>query len=554
MAAPSNVSAGTALVVGALPYTHTQSVTDAGVCYTVWYQYTGTLGQLGIQVSAANATGTGTYIPDITYYAADGTTVILPPNTLTPIQVGTLVATDYYIKVSPSVADLSAASLRVEVHPTPTAPVVAGYVLINDDGQSGWNVQGHLPGVILNPTTGEVANIVFPLAQGDFGDILPNGRLALENFATDDLIFYAPNFDVVTTVDLTPATDFIRVRAQNTLGQFAVTVRQSSVTKFKVYSDTGTELLSRNTTLPSNPQSIVLSNDGGTMYYALQVGGAAIKTWNMTTNTAGADFAATTGGARISDMLMLDNGELLAMNVMVTPTVVKRYSAAGALLATYTIGTSLLPDGAVPRMAYDAAGGQAAFWVWWFPSDGVARMQKIQISDGTVLLTQDTPVYEEGVAQGDVAPGTFGASNSCPLIIIGQPIPSNPPTFFVSSSPTPSHHEEARYIRRLRRAPHMNNENKRVFYRTFELDLERGQALASGQGSEPVVLLRLSRDGGQTWGEEQRMAVGRLGEYQARVLARRLGHGRDLVFEVVVSDPVAWSLVGAWLDLEPGTS
>jgi len=120
--------------------------------------------------------------------------------------------------------------------------------------------------------------------------------------------------------------------------------------------------------------------------------------------------------------------------------------------------------------------------------------------------------------------------------------------------PAPGYHLEARYIRRLRRAPHVNNENLRVFYRRFELDLERGQALASGQGSEPYVLLRLSRDGGQTWGEEMRMAAGKLGEYQARVLARRLGHSRDVVFEVVVSDPVAWSLVGAWLDLEPGTS
>jgi len=113
---------------------------------------------------------------------------------------------------------------------------------------------------------------------------------------------------------------------------------------------------------------------------------------------------------------------------------------------------------------------------------------------------------------------------------------------------------EARYIRRLRRAPHVNNENLRVFYRRFELDLERGQALASGQGSEPYVLLRLSRDGGQTWGEELRMAAGKLGEYQARVMARRLGHARDCVFEITVSDPVAWSIVGAYLDLEPGTT
>ena len=49
------------------------------------------------------------------------------------------------------------------------------------------------------------------------------------------------------------------------------------------------------------------------------------------------------------------------------------------------------------------------------------------------------------------------------------------------------------------------------------------------------------------------MPVGTIGAYTQRVLARRLGHARDMVFEVTVTDPIAWSLVGAWLDLEPGT-
>ena len=100
----------------------------------------------------------------------------------------------------------------------------------------------------------------------------------------------------------------------------------------------------------------------------------------------------------------------------------------------------------------------------------------------------------------------------------------------------------------------MNNDNTRVFVRRFELDLARGQGLPSGQGADPMVLLRISRDGGQTWGEEQRMAAGKLGGYTQRVIARRLGVARDCVFEVVVSDPIAWSLVQAFLDLEPGTN
>jgi len=98
------------------------------------------------------------------------------------------------------------------------------------------------------------------------------------------------------------------------------------------------------------------------------------------------------------------------------------------------------------------------------------------------------------------------------------------------------------------------NENTRVVYRKFELDLERGVGLVTGQGSDPQVMLRLSRDGGHTWSEPVLLAAGQMGEYTQRVIARRLGSARDAVFEVTVSDPVAWSLVQAWLDVEPGTS
>jgi hypothetical protein len=120
--------------------------------------------------------------------------------------------------------------------------------------------------------------------------------------------------------------------------------------------------------------------------------------------------------------------------------------------------------------------------------------------------------------------------------------------------PPSSYHVDERIIRRLRRAPHLAQENVRLFYRRFELDLERGVGLATGQGSDPMVMVRLSRDGGHTWGEPMRMSAGRMGEYTTRVIARRLGQARDTVFEVTVSDPVAWSLVNAWLDLEAGTS
>ena len=561
MPAPTNISAGTAEVVGGLPYTNTQQVTAGGTCYTVWYKYTAALGSLAIQVKASNDTGLGTYIPDITFYASDGITEILPPNNLTPIQVGALVATDYYIKIAPNVSDLSSAVLRIDVTANPAAPIVASYLLINDDGQSGSNVQGHIPGVIINPATGAVVNMVFPLAQGDFGDILPNGILALENYDVDDLVFYEPDFDVLATVDLSPATDFIRIRAQNTLGQFAVTVRQAGTTKFKVFNDDGTEAVSKNTTLLANPRSIALSNDGASMYYALQSTGADILKWDMTANVAAGTFAAGSGSFTVNDLLVLSTGAVLALTSNnAGTTVVNRYDSAGALQGTYAIGTSQFPAGATPRMGYDANAGQTAFIVWWFPTLTESRAQRIQISDGAVLYTQDIPVYEEGVGQGDYADGVFGASNSCPIIALGTNNAFTTPgsnangTLFVAAEPPPVPFTTTYQIRRLRRAPHLTNEQMWTFYSLFQLEMQTGVGQDTGQGVDPQLFLRWSDDGGFTFSNEHWTSAGRIGEYTRRALWRRLGRGRDRVFEIAMSDPVLIAIRDCDIEADAGTS
>lgn len=104
-------------------------------------------------------------------------------------------------------------------------------------------------------------------------------------------------------------------------------------------------------------------------------------------------------------------------------------------------------------------------------------------------------------------------------------------------------------LRRMRRAPHLFNENKQVFFDRLEVHLETGLGLSSGQGSDPQAMLRWSNDGGQTWGSERWVSAGIEGAYSARVKWHKLGMARDRVFELVVSDPIPWRLVDAFLDL-----
>lgn len=111
---------------------------------------------------------------------------------------------------------------------------------------------------------------------------------------------------------------------------------------------------------------------------------------------------------------------------------------------------------------------------------------------------------------------------------------------------------DGKAIRRLRRAPGIVHENQRMFYGSFELNVEPGLGLSSGQGSDPQVMMRMSNDGGKTWGAETWKTAGAMGDYGRRVRWTRCGSARKRVFEIAVSDPIPWRIMGAWLDPLPG--
>ena len=98
--------------------------------------------------------------------------------------------------------------------------------------------------------------------------------------------------------------------------------------------------------------------------------------------------------------------------------------------------------------------------------------------------------------------------------------------------------QERRWLRSWR---HANSEMSRVIYHRLTLDARTGEA--GGQ-----VMLRWSDDGGNTWSNEQWASLGAIGEYATRVDWRRLGAGRDRVFEVSGADAVAVELIGAYVE------
>jgi hypothetical protein len=113
-----------------------------------------------------------------------------------------------------------------------------------------------------------------------------------------------------------------------------------------------------------------------------------------------------------------------------------------------------------------------------------------------------------------------------------------------------THTDDGAPITRQRRSPHLSNNGARFAMHAFQLDMETGVGLASGQGSDPQVMLRISRDGGHSWGNEHWKSAGKQGKFKHRALWRRLGTGRDFVFEVTITDPISVALISALLDAE----
>lgn len=123
--------------------------------------------------------------------------------------------------------------------------------------------------------------------------------------------------------------------------------------------------------------------------------------------------------------------------------------------------------------------------------------------------------------------------------------------------------DDGREIQRLRRAPYLNNENKRIKFNQFELIMEVGQGnpgavepvTPPAEPVDPQISLRWSNDGGYTWSDYHTVSMGVSGDYKKRVIWRRMGQARQRVFEVSTGqNNVNLCLFAAYLELEASDS
>jgi hypothetical protein len=104
-------------------------------------------------------------------------------------------------------------------------------------------------------------------------------------------------------------------------------------------------------------------------------------------------------------------------------------------------------------------------------------------------------------------------------------------------------------IQRERVSPHMQDEKKNISFSNFELDIETGVGLQSGQGSDPQISMQYSDDGGRTWSNERFTTIGAAGKYKNRVRWSRCGSARDRVWKVRYTEPTEFQINEAYFNV-----
>lgn len=94
------------------------------------------------------------------------------------------------------------------------------------------------------------------------------------------------------------------------------------------------------------------------------------------------------------------------------------------------------------------------------------------------------------------------------------------------------------------------SDSKRVLFRQFVANIERGVGTETGQGAAPKMYLDWSDDGGHTWSMKRELSMGAMGVRYGQIAATRLGQSRDRVFRLSGSDPVKTVILGAYVEAQ----
>lgn len=416
--ATANIAATSAYELGSLPKTIIQNCRPAGTTLTKWFKCTPGLGEVGM--FGLGDTTPGYSVNTSVYEGPAGAPSPLLggiSGLLVPTQWPSEAATEYFIRALAVDATDNPAFLVLNLQLHISTPVLAGDILVNDDSPG-------FPVAILSASENYIVKrFIQPFPAGEEGDILPNGNMLLEDADGDQIKSFRANFNIIASIPNPAGTTVGSIRSNRGLNNFYVAYEDApaAVTVYTINGQ-GTTLSSLIATLTGTSAigGMAASNNGGILYYAKAPANEPIRTWNLSTNLAGANLLAAVPNYQTRAILVLpDDSLLISYYRGGIDTYVKHVDSTGVTLHTYNYGADNISN---PRLCFWL--NNLSFVIWLqrgSPNIGVMRFVRTQISDGVALFTRDHENFEAGVYQIDPASpprARYGCSFSCPMFVL----------------------------------------------------------------------------------------------------------------------------------------
>jgi hypothetical protein len=99
---------------------------------------------------------------------------------------------------------------------------------------------------------------------------------------------------------------------------------------------------------------------------------------------------------------------------------------------------------------------------------------------------------------------------------------------------------------------HIWNDDKFIGISQLQVDIQAGVGLATGQGSDPQMMLSVSKDGGNSFTDVSWESMGKVGKYTQRAVWGNLGSAQDWVLRLRITDPVKRVITGASAEMVGG--
>lgn len=417
-------------------------VDSSGVVNTVWFKTKSPNRDRVIDYMFYGRIGGGAYsvTNDAFYNSSNLSQLIVNTFTDHPNQLPIGNGSFYYFRCNRNSSSAANAVLAFDLFLAKELTVAAGSIFINSASEFDFQVTAGLaglPGGIINPATGEIINFRPFFLCGEGGDVLPtSGRMLY----VDEFGSFAPfpggtNYNVyLFNPDFSQITSFIfdgsggggpKIRTHNESEKFYILSKGVGLTNTTFRSvDVNGNLGSLHTITSVGCTGFAVSADE-TILYLSGVGSSNnsnIKRWDIAGNAYLSDLSATVANYKITDMLVLSDGSIIACYFKTTVTrdmFVRRYNTSGTLLNTYTFTFPIALNLTNPRLGY-AIDNPNSFFVAFntISSDHKHNLRQVKVSDGTFINSSEVPnvFFSDPGAAETLTPTWPVVSDSCPII------------------------------------------------------------------------------------------------------------------------------------------